>query len=231
MTLWTVSIDCRALVPRAVLDFLLARCCLGFPSRSALSLVWLRQYSLRASLPGGSPVRGHYLQANVYSFVCYLVVTPFFRLRYSSAEKEGKSASWIIRLSALLPFSLKSFGFFHSFRSLRCYEFGLRPHSTENPLLEFWRSVGLVFHFEILRISAFHRPTPHGAFTSFSPAKIRYRPRLMFFITRPIIFISTFESGVSTSFLYFLLSDIISSVPSSFRLNLFARHSLFEQNT
>ena len=39
--------------------------------------------------------------------------------------------------------------------------------------LEFWRSVGLAFHFEILRISAFHRPTPHGAFTSFSPAKIR----------------------------------------------------------
>ena len=26
--------------------------CLEFPSRSALSLVWLRQYSLRASLPG-----------------------------------------------------------------------------------------------------------------------------------------------------------------------------------
>ena len=102
-----------------------------------------------------------------------------------------KSASWIIRLSALLPFVLKSFGFFHSFRSLRCYEF-------------------------------------RAALTL---PKIRYRPRLMFFITRPIIFISTFESGVSTSFLYFLLSDIISSVPSSFRLNRFARHSLFEQNT
>ena len=40
-------------------------------------------------------------------------------------------------------------------------------------VLDFWRSVGLAFHFEILRISPFHRPTPHGAFTSFSPAKIR----------------------------------------------------------
>ena len=29
--------------------------CLEFPSRSALSLVWLRQYSLRASLPGFHP--------------------------------------------------------------------------------------------------------------------------------------------------------------------------------
>ena len=28
---------------------------LGFPSRSALPLVWLRQYSLRASLPGFHP--------------------------------------------------------------------------------------------------------------------------------------------------------------------------------
>ena len=76
--------------------------CLGFPSRSALTLVWLRQYSLRASLPGVSPVRGHYLQTNVYSFVCFLVVTPFFRLRYSSAEKEGKSAAMTHDFS--LPF-------------------------------------------------------------------------------------------------------------------------------
>ena len=75
--------DCRALVPRAVLDFLLARCCLG-----------LRCAAIHFALaPRVSPVRGHYLQTNVYSFVCYLVVTPFFRLRYSSAEKEGKSAA------------------------------------------------------------------------------------------------------------------------------------------
>ena len=211
--------------------------------------------------------------------------------------------SWIsLSLVAVLDFLLaqlcRSFGFASTRFELRSPGFtrpeircrGLRfaavhfalAHRTSslqsrrpsgNPLLGFWRSVGLVFHFEILRISPFHRPTPHGAFTSFSPAKIRfldysalcapairskilrifsliselemlrvsgfaltlpkirYRPRLMFFITRPIIFISTFESGVSTSFLYFLLSDIISSVPSSFRLNLFARHSLFEQNT
>ena len=76
-----------------------------------------------------------------------------------------------------------------------------------------------------------HSLTGLAPFSRVVRPKIRYRPRLMFFITRPIIFISTFESGVSTSFLYFLLSDIISSVPSSFRLNLFARHSLFEQNT
>ena len=179
--------------------------CLYRLPRSLRSLAMT--YNSSHSLPGVSPVRGHYLQTNVYSFVCFLVVTPFFRLRYSSAEKEGKSAamtynsshsltglapfsrvvrpeirflnfgvpsvlysiskffeflhsiarlhmgrslrsappksaSWIIRLSALLPFVLKSFGFFHSFRSLRCYEFraspstsfGLRPHSTENPL-------------------------------------------------------------------------------------------------
>ena len=45
MTVWNVFIDCRAHFVR----------CLGFPSRSALPLVWLRQYSLRASLPGLAP--------------------------------------------------------------------------------------------------------------------------------------------------------------------------------
>ena len=39
------SMDCRAHFVR----------CLGFPYRSALPLVWLRQYSLRASLPGLAP--------------------------------------------------------------------------------------------------------------------------------------------------------------------------------
>ncbi len=78
------------------------RHCLGFPSRSLLSLISLSLSSaarlaspvLASSFaPRVSPVRGHYLQTNVYSFVCYLVVTPFFRLCYSSAEKEGKSAA------------------------------------------------------------------------------------------------------------------------------------------
>ena len=47
--------DCRAHFVR----------CLGFPYRSALTLVWLRQYSLRASLPGGSPVRKSAAMTNV----------------------------------------------------------------------------------------------------------------------------------------------------------------------
>ena len=38
-----------------------------------------------------------------------------------------RSLSWIIRLSALLSFVPKSFGFFHSYRSLRCYEFRASP--------------------------------------------------------------------------------------------------------
>ena len=65
MTLWNGSIDCHALVPRAVLDFLIARCCVGFPSRSALTLVWLRQYSLRASLLGPAPFSHRYPPARV----------------------------------------------------------------------------------------------------------------------------------------------------------------------
>ncbi len=200
--------------------------------------------------------------------------------RRSNPVNQRRMFLWI---AALTSFAVLDFLLARCCRGLRfaAVHFALAHRTSSlqsrrpsgNPLLGFWRSVGLVFHFEILRISPFHRPTPHGAFTSFSPAKIRfldysalcapairskilrifsliselemlrvsgfaltlpkirYRPRLMFFITRPIIFISTFESGVSTSFLYFLLSDIISSVPSSFRLNLFARHSLFEQNT
>ena len=49
--------------------------CLEFPSRSALSLVWLRQYSLRASLPGVSPVRkfapqvGEGVAPSLFSFI------------------------------------------------------------------------------------------------------------------------------------------------------------------
>ena len=38
----------------------------------------------------------HYLLIITTIFVLRLSVTPFFRLRHSSAEKEGKSASWII---------------------------------------------------------------------------------------------------------------------------------------
>ena len=57
MFLWIAT-----LTSFAVLDFLLAQLCRSFGFAST-------RFELR------SPVRGHYLQTNVYSFVCFLVVT------------------------------------------------------------------------------------------------------------------------------------------------------------
>ena len=48
-------------------------------------------------------------------------------VRLSSAEKEGKIRSWIIRRSSLLSFALKSFGFYRLLRSSRRYEFRASP--------------------------------------------------------------------------------------------------------
>ena len=107
----------------------------------------------------------------MYSVINCVTVTPFSLARHSSLRKEGKSASWIslsLSSDARLASPVLASSFAHRTGSFQ----SRRP--SGNPLLEFWRSVGLVFHFEILRISPFHRPTPHGAFTSFSPAKIRF---------------------------------------------------------
>ena len=95
---------------------------------------------------------------------------------------------------------------------------------VRNPRLGFLRSVGLAFHFEILRISTFHRPTSHGALTSFSPAKIRFLDFLIAQLCRSFGFASTRFELRSPGFTrtWSLFTDI-----GVFSCQLFYRDAIF----